>query len=225
MLEERKPHVAIIDYGMGNLFSVKQACEHVGLKTVITSEGKDIRDSAAVILPGVGAFGDAMANLIRLNLVELLRDVITNGKPSMAICLGMQLLMTESEEFGKHKGLDVFGGTVVSFPNRGKQNETIKVPQVGWNQIHSDNGGADRWDKTVLRGLDEGEFMYFVHSFYVVPEDASISLSHSSYEGVTYCSSLAYKNIFACQFHPERSAEKGISIYKNFARLINENEI
>ena len=187
----------IIDYGMGNLFSVKLACEKVGLEAVISNKPEDILVAAALILPGVGAFGDAMANLKKLGLIEPIKKCIDSGKPFLGVCLGMQLLMTESEEFGKHKGLDIIKGKVKKFPAG-----IDKVPQVGWNQI-----------------VPSGEYMYFVHSFYCVPEDKSIVLSQTNYAGLDYCSSLQKKNVFACQFHHEKSGKTGLTIYKNFANL------
>lgn len=215
--------VAIIDYDMGNLFSVKQACNHVGLEAVITHDREYINNCDAAILPGVGAFGEAMGNLKSLNLVDSIKGIIDEGKPFFGICLGMQLLMSISFEFGEHCGLDIFKGRVVKFPLE-VNNFKIKTPQVGWNKICSSKNSNAGWEHSLLKDLKEGAFMYFVHSFYVVPEDSSIVLSTSEYEGVVYCSSLTRKNIFACQFHPERSAQKGLTIYRNFANCILEKE-
>jgi len=224
MSEKDKPVASIIDFGMGNLFSVRRACEYAGLEARITSGKEEIANSDAVILPGVGAFGDAMDNLCRLDLIGPLKDLIAAGKPFMGICLGMQLLMSESEEFGCHKGLDILKGRVIKFPALGKDGRKIKIPQVGWNSIHkpSDKGVRD-WSGSPLDGLDDGEFMYFVHSFHAVLEEKACVISVTSYEGIEYCSSLVRNNIFACQFHPERSAGKGLGIYGNFARFINDN--
>ena len=135
----------------------------------------------------------------------------------MGICLGMQLMMTESEEFGSNKGLDVFPGRVIKFPENDASGKKVKVPQVGWNKICK---SGVPWENTLLDGLDEGEFMYFVHSFYVVPESKDIVLSATDYEGTKYCSSIVSGNIFACQFHPERSADKGLHVYEMFAKEI-----
>ncbi len=225
MPEKNKPIVSIIDFGMGNLFSVNRACEYAGLSARITSDKREILSSRAVLLPGVGAFGDAMDNLHRLDLVEPLKDLIGEGKPLLGICLGMQLLMSESEEFGHHKGLDILKGKVIRFPAVRKDGERIKIPQVGWNRIDKPQGeGIRDWSGSLLSDASEGEFMYFVHSFYAVLDDMSAVLSVTSYEGIEYCSGLARDNIFAFQFHPERSAGKGLSIYKNFARMLN-NEV
>lgn len=209
--------VAIIDYGMGNLFSVQRACEHANMEALITSEKEEILSADAIILPGVGAFGDAMRNIRKLDLAGLLKDLAIGGKPFMGICLGMQLMMSESEEFGSNRGLDVFTGKVIKFPEKKLSSDRVKVPQVGWNKLKR---GDIPWENTLLSGIDEGEFMYFIHSFYVVPQSKDIILSITDYEGIKYCSSIVSGNIFACQFHPERSAEKGLDIYKKFAKKI-----
>lgn len=220
----QKSRVAIVDYGMGNLFSVSQACERVGLDVTITASHRDMLSADAVILPGIGAFGDAMATLNRLDLVEVLRDVAASGKPLVGICLGLQLLMTESFEFGRHKGLGIIQGQVVGFDNPVEGARKLKVPQVGWNSIHQVNrsvNGKDRgWADSPLAEIANGEFMYFVHSYIVQPEDQSVILSTSSYGQVEFCSSIQVQNIFACQFHPERSGIEGLKIYRNLAAHI-----
>ena len=134
----------------------------------------------------------------------------------MGICLGMQLLMTQSEEFGIHEGLDIIKGSVIKFPINSKD-KTIKVPQVGWNNIIKPSFARENyWDSSPLKDIDSGEFMYFVHSYYVIPANKETILSITNYENTEYCSSILYKNIFACQFHPEKSGEKGIEIYRKF---------
>ncbi len=210
--------VAVIDYGMGNLFSVERACEHAGLNAVITADKSIIMNSEGVILPGVGAFGDAMDSLKRKDLISPIKDVVKEGKPLMAICLGMQLLMSESEEFGHHKGLNIIEGSVVRFPEKNREGEKIKVPQVGWNRIFQPSSG-DRtyWNKSPLKNIMSGEFMYFVHSYYTIPLDKGAILSTTTYEGTQFCSGILWQNVFACQYHPEKSAAEGIKIYKNWA--------
>lgn len=214
--------VAIIDYKMGNLFSVEQACKIVGLEPFKTSITKEIENADAIILPGVGAFAEAMRNLRELNLADTLRGLIEKGKPFMGICLGFQLLFSKSYEFEITEGLGVFKGRVKKFLNKNEQNENIKVPQIGWNQICPYN--ELKWDNSLLNGIKKKEFMYFVHSFYVETDDKDIMLTYTDYEGLRYCSSIEFKNIFASQFHPEKSAVEGIKIYKNFANLINNRE-
>jgi glutamine amidotransferase len=220
---------AIVDYGLGNLFSVKNACEHAGMQGVITSTKEEILAADVVVLPGVGAFGDAMEALRRLDLVTVLQHVGASDPPLVGICLGMQLLMSESQEFGTHKGLGIVAGDVVRFDNPVGEQGRLKVPQVGWTRIvraacsegpRSDKESEpDAWLETPLGGLADGEYMYFVHSLYVRPQEQSVSLSVTRYGDIEFCSSLASRNIFACQFHPERSGPRGLRIYENVAAL------
>jgi imidazole glycerol-phosphate synthase subunit HisH len=215
--------VAIVDYGMGNLFSVKRACEYFGMNADITSSPKVIESAEAVILPGVGAFGDAMATLEKLNLVGLLQDLAASNKPLVGICLGIQLLMSESFEFGHYEGLGIFEGSVERFDHPREGAKELKVPQVGWNHISKciRNPQKDSWAETPLQGVNDGAFMYFVHSFIVQPKDPSIILSTSKYGHIEFCSSLGSGNIFACQFHPERSGSEGLLVYRNLISIIN----
>lgn len=229
MSKPKVANVAIVDYGMGNIFSIKQMCARVGMQAEIVSLAKEILSADAVILPGVGAFGDAMDALKRSDLVSVLKDVAKSKKPLIGICLGMQLLMTESYEFGLHKGLDIIQGSVVKLKNTEKGIGRFKVPQVGWNRIWQVKKNLNRsykkqpldfWSNSLLNGLPDGEFMYFVHSFYAKPRDSSIVLSLTRYGDVEFCSSFQYENIFACQFHPERSCSQGEIIYRNLESSI-----
>lgn len=206
--------VAIIDYQLGNMFSVKQACEYLGYEASITSSSKELAAADYAILPGVGAFGDAMKNMERLDLVEPIRDFIAAGKPFMGVCLGLQLLFTESEEFGNYKGLNLVEGVVRRFPRTDPEGQQLKVPQIEWNQIYQKDDNA--WQQTPLKQCTNGDYMYFVHSFYVEPADKNLVLSETVYGGMRYCSSIVKDNIFACQFHPEKSGEHGVDIYKNW---------
>lgn len=225
MVESNRPKVAIVDYGMGNLFSVKHACDSVGMQADITSSKKEVSSADAVILPGVGAFGDAMATLRRLDLISVLQEVATSSKPFVGICLGMQLLMDRSYEFGHHQGLGIIKGSVIRFDNTTETSgKLLKVPQVGWNRIYKVNKDSkdDSWINTMLEGLGDGEFMYFVHSFYVKPENLNLVLSTSQYGDIEFCSSMCNRNIFVCQFHPERSGPKGLRIYRNLKSFIKK---
>ena len=213
--------VAIVDYQMCNLFSVMHTCIHVGLDARITSDSTFILESDGVILPGVGAFGNAIKNLKRLDLVNPIKDFIDTGKPFMGICLGMQLLMSESEEFGNFRGLDIISGMVVRLTKESDKLEHVRVPQVGWNNIYRpQNRDKNLWNGTPLENIKNGEYMYFVHSYYPVPNNDEIILSVSNYAGIEFCSSFSMKNLFAFQFHPEKSAHEGIKIYKNWASII-----
>lgn len=214
--------VAIVDYGMGNLFSVKHACEHAGLSAVITSSRRDVLQADAVILPGVGAFGDAMETLRNLDIVSALMEVAASTRPLVGICLGMQMLMDESFEFGRHKGMGIIPGSVLRFDNPAGPNGIFKVPQIGWNRLNHSIEGKDQWEDTLLEGLPDGVFMYFVHSFYILPEDESVVLATTRYGHIEFCSALRYRNIFACQCHPERSGAGGLRVYENLARILKE---
>jgi glutamine amidotransferase len=214
--ELNQPSVAIVDYRMGNVCSVRRACEAVGLKAEITADPARIESADGVILPGVGAFGDAMESLHALGLVEGLHRVVRRQKPLMGICLGMQLLMTESQEFGRHAGLNLLDGRVIRFENpRDDEGRILKVPQVGWNQIRPRARAGD-WTDSILEGLPGDTDMYFVHSFYVVPRDPSVVLAVSRYGQIEFASAIQSGNLFACQFHPEKSGPAGIFIYRKF---------
>lgn len=201
--------VVILDYEMGNLFSVKNAFLSFGVETTISSDKAVIAAADAVILPGVGAFGHAMDNLRRLDLVETFCDFCKSGKPVLGICLGLQLLFDESEEFGNSKGLGLVPGTVKKFDNR--VGRDLKVPHIGWNEISR----VSRTDIDMLQGIDKVA-MYFVHSYYVVPGYPDAVLTTTNYNGFIFCSSIQINNIFACQFHPEKSGKEGLSIFMNW---------
>lgn len=215
----KKPKAAIIDYGMGNLFSVRQAFHYVGLNAEITSEPNRIFQADALVLPGVGAFGDAIQKLRDKKLIGPIKDSIKDGKPFMGICLGMQLLMSKSSEFGEHDGLNVIKGKVKRLSDE-KNHIKVKIPHMQWNRISWPRSDPDIWNKSPLTGIINGEFMYFVHSYYAEPEDSDIVLSLTNYGGLNFCSSLLLENIFACQFHPEKSGKEGIKVYKNWANMI-----
>jgi glutamine amidotransferase len=214
MKDKKSKKIIIVDYNLGNLYSVKHACEFVGLNAVITSDKNDLINADAAILPGVGAFGDAMNNLKTLDLINPIKDFISSGKPFMGICLGLQLLFSESEEFGNFGGLNIIEGEVKKFPVI-KDNNRVKVPQIGWNKIYRDCS-LKEWNDSPLEKIKNEEYMYFVHSFYVEPEDTSVKLTFTEYCNIKYTSSILCKNIFACQFHPEKSAHEGIKIYKRW---------
>lgn len=206
--------IAIIDYGMGNLRSVQKAFERVGIGAEVTREAGRIEAAAGVVLPGVGAFGACMENLGHYGLVEPVRDVIGRGTPFLGICLGLQLLFDSSEEFGAGPGLGIFRGRCVRFRDSG--DPAFRIPHMGWNQI--------RTHQTLphLRGIEDGAFVYFVHSYCVVPEDRSLIATTTSYGG-EFVSAVARDNVFACQFHPEKSQTIGLRILRNFGDLVRAN--
>ena len=213
-------HVAIVEFGLGNLFSVKAACEYAGMSAEVSADSATLARADAVILPGVGAFGDAMAELRRRDLVAPLRDLAAQEKPLIGICLGLQLFMSESHEFGQTEGLNLIAGDVVRFDKPKDASRELKVPQVGWNRVHRPDGNSARWDNTPLAGQIDGVYQYFVHSFYARPADSTVVCATTTYGDVTYCSSLQRRNIFACQFHPERSGKDGLAIYAEMKNWI-----
>jgi glutamine amidotransferase len=222
MNEEKKFQVAIIDYEMGNMFSVAHACKYAGLNSIITKNKNVIMNSDAVILPGVGAFGNCMKNLNKFDLVSPIKDFIETGKPFLGICLGLQLLFTESEEFGNSKGLNLIEGNVVKFPNVTSEGISLKVPHIGWNNIY-EYGNQNNWSNSILKDTSPKEFMYFIHSYYVKPSNEKDILTMTNYEGFEYCSGIKKNNITAFQFHPEKSGSEGIRIYRNWSDEIKNN--
>ena len=216
MTSEKK--VVIIDYELGNLFSVKQACETVGIQAVVGSTPEDLATAGALILPGVGAFKEAMNNLFRLDLVDTIKKRVAEKIPLMGICLGQQLMFSESEEFGACKGLDLVPGVIKKFPSVYSEIK-VKVPQIGWNRVAPFDEG--RWAGSPMCDIHDKDFMYFVHSYYVTPETDEFKLATTNYMGMEYCSAVFRDNLFATQFHPEKSGTKGLSIYKNWATQFN----
>jgi glutamine amidotransferase len=197
--------IAIIDYGMGNLRSVSKAFEAVGHQAVVTRDPHVIGNASHVVLPGVGAFGDCMANLQHYDLIEPVRAAIRSGKPFLGICLGLQLLFTESEEFGVHRGLEIVPGRVRRFAI----DPGLKVPHMGWNEVRY------RRDCPVFEGIPDGSHWYFVHSYYVDPADQAVVAAATTY-GDPFVSAIWKDNIVACQFHPEKSQTVGLRLIKNF---------
>lgn len=204
--------VVIVDYGLGNLYSIEQACNHVGYAPVISSNREEILASDYLILPGVGAFKVAMDHLADRGLTEVVKEFADSGKPLMGVCLGMQLLFDRSQEFGNHIGLGLISGEIEKIPSIFEDQE-VKIPHIGWNKLFH---GQAVWNSTPLQDVAERDFMYFVHSYYAKPADESHILSYTYYQGFKYCSSVQKSNIFGFQFHPEKSGEQGLSIYKNF---------
>lgn len=210
-------NVAIIDYKLGNLFSVKQVCEKVGFKAEITSNVDAINAADMVILPGVGAFGVAMNNLNESGLIKPLRDFVDTGKPFVGICLGMQLMLSKSIEFGMHAGLDFIPGQIKKFPVKDKNSRTYLVPQIQWNQIKIN---ANMKQEDFFSFLKNESYMYFVHSYYCIPDDEKTIVSTTSYAGIEYPSIIKKNNCIGIQFHPEKSGSEGINIYENLKQLI-----
>lgn len=200
--------IAIVDYGMGNLRSVEKAFLKVGADARIVSDPKAVDDASGVVLPGVGAFRDCVRNLADANLTGAIIRAIDKGKPFLGICLGLQVLFSESEEFGACKGLDVFRGRVVRFPE-----SELKVPHMGWNNVRIKNRPP------IFDGIPDESYFYFVHSFYVKPDDPAVIATTTEY-GSEFTSMIWKDNIFATQFHPEKSQELGLRILKGFGDFV-----
>lgn len=212
--------VTILDYQLGNLFSVRKACQSLGFPTTLACTPQVIGQAGAMILPGVGAFGRAMENLHRLDLVHPLLDHVAAGKPLFGICLGLQLLFEESEEFGSPKGLGILRGNVKRLPVA-----ESPVPQIGWNRIEvPESGRPDGWLATPLEGVPASAWMYFVHSYYVENANGGDALCQTSYSGLRYTSATMKGSVFATQFHPEKSSGEGLQIFRNWLSALPPNE-
>ncbi len=202
--------IALIDYGMGNLSSVRKAFLAVGAMDIkLVSDPQEITAAQAVVLPGVGNFGDGAKNLHELGFDTAIKSAVTSGKPFMGICLGMQLLMESSEEAPGVKGLGIIKGKTIKFD----KNCCLKIPQIGWNSVSKIKNNI------CLDGIKDEEFFYFVHSYYVAPEEESYIAGITEY-GIKFCSCIGRDNIFATQFHPEKSQDAGLRIIRNFVNSI-----
>lgn len=197
--------VTIIDYGMANLGSVRKAFEAVGAETRISDRPEDLKDTSHLVLPGVGAFGDAMKNIRSRGLDQAIFEAVGNGAIFLGICLGLQVLFTESEEMGTHRGLDIFKGRVRRFTEG-------LVPQIGWNQAHI------KRENPIMEGIPDSSYFYFVHSFYVDPVEKKDVIAETDYH-IDYASIVGRDRIWGIQFHPEKSQHKGLKILDNFTRL------
>ena len=199
--------IAIIDYGMGNLRSVQKAFEKIGATARIVPFPRDIEQAEGIVLPGVGAFGQAMENLRAIGWDVALRDAVKRGVPFIGICLGMQLLFESSEEMGQHEGLGILRGEVKRFDGN------LKVPQMGWNQMHIHHSNP------LLRDVAEGSYAFFVHSYYCAPRDPAVVVATTNY-GIDFASVVGSDNVFGAQFHPEKSQTVGLKMLENFAELV-----
>ncbi len=201
--------IAIIDYGVGNLFSLTSSFKYVGADVIVTSSVEEIKKADKIILPGVGAFGDAIKMLKDSGLDKVVIEEAKSGKPLMGICLGMQLLFEKSYEYGEHEGLGLLKGSVV--PMEGSIPSELKIPQIGWN------GLIFKKESPLFKYLKDGDFVYFVHSYYA--DNCEESLLATTEYGKELTAAVAYKNIMGCQFHPEKSGEVGLKILKAFCEM------
>lgn len=204
--------IVVIDYGLGNLRSVTNALKKLGATVTVSDQPREIRDAGALILPGVGAFYRGMENLKIRGLTDLLHDEIIKGKPVLGICLGFQLLFTESQEHGVSQGLDLIRGEVIRFTSG------VKIPHMGWNQIRF-NTENSRAGETLFKNIPEESYFYFVHSYHAVPKEQRTVAATTSY-GREFVSAIVKDNLYATQFHPERSGRTGLQVLNNFIELI-----
>ena len=210
----RKLKVAVIDYGVGNLLSVQRAVAECGIKAIISSEPNVISQADRIILPGVGAFAHGMMSLESRGLVNCIKAIAADGIPLLGICLGMHLLLDESEEYGVTNGLGLIPGRVVPVPNLSSDSSQLKIPHIGWSSLIASENAT--WDRTILHGLALGDAVYFVHSFMAVPRDPTMRIADCVYGGNRISAVTAKDNIIGCQFHPEKSGEIGKKIIQNF---------
>lgn len=210
--------VSIIDYDVGNLLSVTRAFAAVGADPVLASSPDEIQSAERLVLPGVGAFKDGMKELERRGFSNAILRYCESQRPFLGICLGMQMMLTSSEEFGSHQGLDLISGRVVKVPDVGSKGTRHKIPHIGWNTL-CPGGSAGGWDQTILMGLPQDPAVYFVHSYAAEPYDPSHSLATCDYDGVRITAVVYQDNVIGTQFHPEKSGPIGLRMLKNFMAM------
>jgi len=210
--------VTVLDYGVGNLFSVRRALEQCGARVVVSEDPGVIMTAPRLVLPGVGAFADGMRGLIDCGLDQVVFNYANSGRPLMGICLGMQMLATVSEEFGEHAGLNIIPGRVVAIPNTGADGTPHKIPHISWAALEVPTGDAG-WQDSILSEVNPGESVYMIHSFAVVPEDDAHRLADCNYNGVVISAAIRKGNVYGLQFHPEKSGGVGLKILDAFLKL------
>lgn len=210
--------VVIIDYGIGNIFSVRRAFEFCGAEVVVTDDPQKIFDAKRLVLPGVGAFADGMQGIVNRGLDKVIQEYANSDKPLLGICLGMQMLASVSEEFGEHNGLGIIPGRVKSIPKINPQGNIIKVPFVGWADLQSSTDDND-WYGSVLEGINVGDAIYLTHSYAVTPDNLNHRLAYCIYDGVEVTTALSKSKTYGVQFHPEKSGPIGLKIIKNFMNI------
>jgi len=210
--------VAVVDYGRGNLRSVSKALEAVGVKVRVVQSPQEIEAAAALVVPGQGAFDDCIATLEKLRLLSAIQESILSGKPYLGICIGLQILYTESEEHGIHRGLDLIPGRVVRFhePLKDESGNRLKIPHMGWNQVSQESIHAPLW-----KDIPDNSYFYFVHSYFGVPEQQDLTAGWTEY-GIPFASAISHDNLFAVQFHPEKSQKVGLTLLRNFGMWVGK---
>ncbi|AOU33583.1 imidazole glycerol phosphate synthase, glutamine amidotransferase subunit [Legionella pneumophila] len=210
--------VSIVDYGVGNLLSVARAFQYFDASVNLVSTPEEIMSADRLVLPGVGAFEDGMKGLTTLNFIEPIKQFARSGKPFLGICLGMQMMLSRSTEFGQHEGLDLIAGEVVSVSSHGVDGQLHKIPHIGWNELVSTSEGED-WCHTILKNIPLNSSVYFVHSFMAMPSNPKKRLADTLYDGQAISAVIKDENMYGCQFHPEKSGEVGLSIIQQFLQI------
>ena len=208
--------IVIVDYGCGNILNLARAIKFIGYEVDITHDKNKIINSSYVILPGVGAFGNAMKQIEKYNLRNTILEYAKSNKPLLGICLGMQILLTVSYEFGVHKGLGLIEGKVIKISN--EKNKEIKIPHMGWNEIYPNNNKKE-WKNKILKNSSIGKSFYFVHSFVCITKNYDSTIAVCNYSDISIPAVVATGNVFGCQFHPEKSADNGLAVLKNFCEI------
>lgn len=210
--------VTIVDYGIGNIFSVTRAFEHCGAEVLLTDNPQDILAATSLVLPGVGAFSNGMNGLRERDLIEPLREYAASGKPLLGICLGMQMLFTGSTEFGEHSGLNIIEGRIIPIEPLTAEGTPLKVPHIGWSELQQAVDGPE-WEISILKYVNGQEHCYFVHSLTAVPDDERHRLADTYYGSSRISAAVAKGNVYGCQFHPEKSGAIGLKIIKGFLEI------
>ncbi|HBB52566.1 MAG TPA: imidazole glycerol phosphate synthase subunit HisH [Legionellales bacterium] len=218
-----KPLISIVDYGLGNIFSVSRAFEHFGCQVNLVSHPDEINNVNALVLPGVGAFANGIEGLQKRNLVSAIKDFAYQGKPLLGICLGMQLLFTRSFEFGEHQGLNLIPGDIIPIDAIDANGKALKVPHIGWNRLIKPSLETV-WENTILQNTQANESVYFVHSFSAVPANDVNRLADCRYGDFNISAAVSHQNIYGCQFHPEKSGQVGLNIIKGFLTVVLEQQ-
>ncbi len=212
------PKITIVDYGMGNLLSVSRAFEHCGASVILTNSPDAIENAERLVLPGVGAFANGMAGLSSKALIDPVKRFSISNRPFLGICLGMQMMLDISEEFGIHKGLGLIDGKVMAIPPAVADGKPHKIPHIGWNSLLIPHIRKS-WNDTIFADVAPEESVYFVHSFVVVPKNEENNLAYCEYNGIKLCAAIKSGNMYGCQFHPEKSGDVGLRIIKKFLTL------
>ena len=211
--------IVIINYEIGNIRSILNAFQKIGITPILSRNQKEILSADGIVLAGVGAFSHAMQNLQKYSLLDTIKEYAKTNKPLLGICLGMQMLLDESEEFGTTEGIGLISGRVIKLPTKNRKHE--KLPHVSWNEI---TPKRIDWKNTILNNINSKSDMYFIHSYVTIPDDENQILSTTIYSDYEFCSSIKKDNIYGCQFHPEKSAKEGLKIIKNFVNIVKENK-